>query len=209
MAQRMLRRPGSSGAAIRRSRSAASNPAAACRDRNQAADEFGRYSKHVRMPQGVLPLQGTPTQRASIPGVALRPLMADSALPRADVWRARGAVARSCGGGGANGIVTALAGMQSPQGATPTKPRAEPHARSECCAALGHRAQPSVGRGVRPPTRRPPAETEIRPRMNSGGTRNMCACPMVSCPFRAPPRRGHRFPGWHASAHRGLRSAPG
>ena len=104
-------------------------------------------------------------------------------------------VVRSCGGGGANGIVTALAGMQSPQGATPTKPRAEPHARSECCAALGHRAQPSVGRGVRPPTRRPPAETEIRPRMNSGGTRNMCARPMVSCPFRAIPRRGHRFPG--------------
>ena len=68
--------------------------------------------------------------------------------------------------------------------------------RSECCAALGHRAQPSVGRGVRPPTRRPPAETEIRPRMNSGGTRNMCACPRVSCPFRAPPPRGHRFPGW-------------
>ena len=38
-------------------------------------------------------------------------------------------------------------------------------------AALGYRAHSSVGRGVRSPTWRPPAETEIRPRMNSGGGR--------------------------------------
>ena len=49
---------------------------------------------YVRTPHGVLPLQGNPTQRAPIPGVALRPLIADSALPRADVWRARWAVLR-------------------------------------------------------------------------------------------------------------------